>query len=367
MYAYLDRIRRGPGRGSGRKAGPMQRLASIPAMALLEIPYPRIDPVALDLPGPLDLRWYGLMYLVGFTIAYFVLRWLAREEYLRLDPDAVGDLITALVLGVILGGRIGYTLFYGFDKFLENPLWILRIWEGGMSFHGGLLGVLIAAWWFARKHRVPYLNLGDSLALAVPFGIFAVRIANFINGGLYGRVAGPDVPWAMRFPTDPVARDLLGAHGMMRARELAIERAYESGLWAQVAPLVPLRHPSQLYEALLEGVLLALILWAVFAWARKRDIRLPAGTYGGIFLVGYGVFRSFVELFRQPDAQFRGPGDPLGTVLGPLTMGQTLSALMILGGLGLLVWTWRRTGGAALNEDRTPPSAFSQSVEPERA
>ena len=313
------------------------------ALLFLEVRYPDIDPVALDFPGPIDVRWYGLMYLVGFAIAYFVLRWLAREGFLRLDPDVVGDLITTLVLGVIFGGRLGYILFYDFGSFLENPARILRIWEGGLSFHGGLLGVLVAAAWFVRKHRIPYLNLGDGLALAVPFGIFAVRMANFVNGELYGRVASPDVPWAMRFPTDPIALRLLDADRLpMRAREMVIERAYETGLWDRVAPLVPLRHPSQLYEAAGEGLLLALVLWGVFAWARRRRRGLPPGTYGGIFLIGYGAARSFVELFRQPDAQFRGPEDPLGTVLGPLTMGQTLSALMIAGGLVLLIWTWRR-------------------------
>ena len=311
-------------------------------LALLEVEYPFIDPVALDFPGPVDVRWYGLMYLVGFTIAYFVLRWLAREQFLRLHPDAVGDLIFTLVLGVILGGRLGYILFYDFGSFVENPARILRVWEGGLSFHGGLLGVLLAAWWFARERELTYLNLGDSLALAVPFGIFAVRGANFINGELYGRIAGPGVPWAMRFPTDPAALRLLGADGAMHSRELAIERAHQSGLWDNVAPLVPLRHPSQLYEAVLEGLLLGVILWAVFAAARRRGVDLPSGTYGGVFLLGYGVFRAFVELFRQPDAQFRGPDDALGTVLGPLTMGQSLSAIMILGGASLLVWVWRR-------------------------
>ena len=312
------------------------------SIALLEIPYPAVDPVALDLRGPIDVRWYGLMYLVGFAVAYFVLRWLARQEFLRLDADAVGDLITALVLGVILGGRLGYILFYDFQSFLDSPARILRIWEGGLSFHGGLLGVLIAAWWFARRHHVPYLNLGDGLALAVPFGIFAVRMANFVNGELYGRVASPEVPWGMRFPTDPIALRLLGADRLpMRARELAIGRAYETGLWDQIAPLVPLRHPSQVFEALLEGALLAAILWAVFFWARRRGVQLPSGAYGAIFLIGYGVFRSIVELFRQPDAQFRDPNDPLGTVLGPLTMGQTLSTLMVVSGVALLIWTWR--------------------------
>jgi phosphatidylglycerol:prolipoprotein diacylglycerol transferase len=310
---------------------------------LLEIDFPRIDPVALDLPGPLDVRWYGLGYLAGFGVAYVILRRLAERGFLRMEPDAAGDLITALVLGVILGGRLGYILFYDFDSFLENPARIIRIWEGGLSFHGGLLGVIVATWWFTRRHRIPFFNLGDGLALAVPFGILFVRLANFINGELYGRVASPDVPWAMRFPTDPRALELLGAGRMpMRERERAIEAAYESGLWARVQEQVPLRHPSQLYEAALEGLALGLILWTVYAVARKRGVRLPDGTYGGIFLLGYGTFRSVVELFRQPDAQFRDANDALGTVLGPLTMGQTLSVLMIVGGVAILVWSWRR-------------------------
>lgn len=313
------------------------------ASLLLEIPFPRIDPVALDLPGPIDVRWYGLGYLLGFLAAYLVLRKLAKEGFVRMEPDAAGDLLTALVLGVILGGRVGYVLFYNFADFARNPAQIVRIWEGGLSFHGGLLGVIVAAWWFTRRHRIPFFSLGDGLALAIPFGIFFVRVANFINGELYGRVAGADVPWAMRFPSDPAAARLLGIGGMgMRDRERAIEAAYDSGTWDAVAAQVPLRHPSQLYEALTEGLLLGLILWAVYAVTRRRGVRLPEGTFGGIFLVGYGLFRSFVELFRQPDAQFTEAGDPVGTVLGPLTMGQTLSTLMVLGGIGILVWSWRR-------------------------
>ena len=310
---------------------------------LLEVPFPWIDPVAIELPGPLDLRWYGVLYLVGFAAGYFVLRRLAREGFLRLKPEAVGDLIFALVLGVFLGGRIGYVLFYDLAATVRQPLEILRMWEGGMSFHGGLLGVSIAAAWFVRRHGLPYLNLGDALALGAPFGIFAVRLANFVNGELYGRVASADVPWAIRFPTDPVARRLLDAEGLpMRAREERIEAAYDSGLWNAVREQVPLRHPSQLYEALAEGLLLGLILWGVFALARRRGFRLPDGTYGGVFLLGYGALRSLMELFRQPDVQFRGPGDPLGTVLGPLTMGQALSAFMIIAGLLLLAGAWRR-------------------------
>jgi phosphatidylglycerol---prolipoprotein diacylglyceryl transferase len=313
--------------------------AAAPALLLLllEIPYPFIDPVALDLPGPLDVRWYGLGYLLGFAAAYWILRRLSRSGFLKMDEAAVGDLIFALVLGVILGGRIGYILFYDFASFAQNPARILRIWEGGLSFHGGLLGVLAAGLWFARSRKVPFLNLGDALALAVTPGIFLVRVANFVNGELYGRVAGPDVPWAMRFPTDPEALRLLGAGGTMRERERILEEAYESGRWEAVRAQVPLRHPSQLYEALGEGLLTGLVLWAVYSWNRRRGVQWGGGAYGGIFLFCYGAIRSFVELFRQPDAQFRDANDPLGTVLGPLTMGQTLSLLMVVAGLFFLV------------------------------
>jgi phosphatidylglycerol:prolipoprotein diacylglycerol transferase len=319
-------------------------LASVPtALALLlEIRYPWIDPVAIDLPGPLAVRWYGLMYLVAFGIGYVVLRRLARDDFLRLDPAAVGDLITALVLGVILGGRLGYILFYDYPAFAANPARIIRIWEGGLSFHGGLLGVVVATAWFARRHRVTFLNLSDALALGVPFGIFAVRIANFINGELYGRLASGSVPWAMRFPTDPVALRLLGAEQLpMRERELAIGEAYRSGLWDQIRDQVPLRHPSQLYNALGEGVLVGLVLWLVFWWMRRSGRRFGDGAFAGLFLVGYGAVRVVLELFRQPDVQFTSATDPLGTVLGPLTMGQTLSSLMILAGLMLLVYARR--------------------------
>lgn len=312
------------------------------SVLLLEIRYPWIDPVAIPLPGPVDIRWYGLMYVVGFTITYFLLRWLARQEFLRMDPDKVGDLITALVIGVILGARLGYILFYDFAEFAANPARILRIWEGGLSFHGGLIGVMVAALWLVRQHNLTWRNLTDAFALCIPFGIVAVRTANFINGELYGRVASPDVPWAMRFPTDPVALRLLGADRLpMRERELAIGRAYETSQWESVLDQVPLRHPSQLYEALAEGVVVGLILWGVFLWARRRGRPLMEGLLGGLFLIGYGVSRSFVELFRQPDPQFRGPDDPLGTVLGPLTMGQTLSLLVVLAGIALLIYSWR--------------------------
>jgi phosphatidylglycerol:prolipoprotein diacylglycerol transferase len=322
--------------------------ASAPLLALLEVTFPWVDPVALDLPGPVDVRWYGLMYLAGFACAYVILRRMSRSGHLRLPPQAVGDLLGVIAIGVIVGGRIGYVLFYDLSDVLADPRRVLRTWEGGMSFHGGLLGVIAAAAWFARRRRVPFLNLSDALALAIPFGIFAVRLANFINGELYGRIAGPDVPWAMRFPTDPIALRLLGAEGLpLRAREARIDAAYESRVWDAVRDQVPLRHPSQLYEALGEGIILGAFLWAVFWWLGRRDRHAAPGVYAALFLVGYGVARFVVEFFRQPDVQFRGPGDPLGTVLGPLTMGQTLSSLMLLTGVGILARAWRRSRGAS--------------------
>jgi phosphatidylglycerol:prolipoprotein diacylglycerol transferase len=308
-------------------------------LGLIEIPFPRIDPVALDLPGGLAIRWYGITFMIGFYAGYLLMRKLARDGYVPMEQDSVGDLLFMFILGVILGGRLGYILFYDFATFAANPARIIRIWEGGLAFHGGLLGALTAGWWFSRKHKVPFLRLGDGLALVVPPAILTVRTANFINGELYGRVTTDAVPWAVRFPTDPVAAQLLGTAGAgsMRERELLIEQAYRTGLWDQVRDQVPLRHPSQLYEGVGEGLLLGLALWGLYAWTRKRGIRLAPGTIGGVFMLGYGLIRSFLELFRQPDAQFTDAGDPVGTVLGPLTMGQTLSLGMILVGIFFVV------------------------------
>lgn len=325
---------------------------------LLELPYHFIDPVAIPLPGPVDVRWYGLGYVFGFTVGYFILRYLSRVGFLPLDEAGISDLIFGLIIGTILGARIGYILFYDFASFSQNPARIFRLWEGGLSFHGGLAGVVLASVWFVRKHRIDLVRLLDSLALGVPFGIFAVRVANFINGELYGRVTNEAVPWALRFPTDPVALQLLGIDRVygIRERELAILQARDSGAWAAIVDQVPLRHPSQLYEALTEGALVALILWSIFLIARRRGAILPTGLLAGVFLLGYGLFRSFVELFRQPDAQFRGPDDPLGTVLGPLTMGQSLSLIVIGAGLFLLI----RALSARRRSTSTPRGARSQ-------
>jgi phosphatidylglycerol:prolipoprotein diacylglycerol transferase len=327
------------------------------AAILLEIGYHFIDPVAIPLPGPVDVRWYGLGYVFAFTVGYFVLRRLSREGSLSLDEEGIGDLLFGLILGTILGARIGYILFYDFDSFAANPARIIRLWEGGLSFHGGLAGVVIAAWWFVRKHKVSLVHVLDNLALGVPFGIFAVRLANFVNGELYGRITTADVPWAIRFPTDPAALRLMGIDQVygIRERELAILQARESGVWDAVRDQVPLRHPSQLYEAFTEGLLLGLILWTIYLIARRRGVRLPTGLLAGVFLTGYGLFRSFVELFRQPDAQFRDANDALGTVLGPLTMGQTLSIAVIASGLYLLIRALMRPSPEPAKAKRNGP------------
>jgi len=257
--------------------------------------HPNFDPVAIHL-GPLAIRWYGLMYLVGFGLAFWLGRLrIARAMAGRVSLVALDDLLFFGVLGVVLGGRLGYVLFYKPAYYFSHPLEILAVWHGGMAFHGGFLGVLLAIWCVARKHGLRWLELTDFLAPLSPLAFAAGRLGNFINGELYGRVT--DAPWGMLFQ----------AHG--------------------AGPLP--RHPSQLYQFALEGVLLFVILW-VFS-ARPR----PLGAVSGAFLIGYGTFRFAVEYFREPD-------DFLGLLSLNLSMGQWLSAPMVVAGLGLLFWAWRR-------------------------
>jgi phosphatidylglycerol:prolipoprotein diacylglycerol transferase len=250
--------------------------------------YPSFDPVALQI-GPLSARWYGLMYAVGFLSGWWLGRRLAARPGSGWKPQQVDDLISWLVLGVVLGGRLGYVIFYDPSYYLANPIEIFSIWRGGMSFHGGVAGVVLVAWLYGRSIGKGLLDVGDMIAPLVPPGLFAGRIGNFINGELWGRTT--DVPWGMVFPTG--------------------------------GPLP--RHPSQLYEAGLEGLLLFAIVWLYARSPRKR------GAVGGVFLLGYGCFRFFVEFFRQPDAQ-------LGFVaLDFFSMGQLLCLPMIVLGLWLLL------------------------------
>ncbi|MBL7250675.1 prolipoprotein diacylglyceryl transferase [Alloalcanivorax sp. C16-2] len=261
--------------------------------------FPRIDPVALAI-GPLQIHWYGLMYLVGFVGGWWLLRHRAGRPDSGWTREQVSDLVFYVALGVILGGRVGYVLFYNFGKFLDDPLWLFEIWTGGMSFHGGALGVLVAFWLLARKFGKRYFSVADYAVPVVPIGLGAGRLGNFINGELWGHPA--DVPWAMVFPADPMG--------------------------------VP-RHPSQLYEFLLEGVVLFLVLW--FYSARPR----AAGAVTGLFGLGYGLARTFVEFFREPDAH-------IGYLAGGwLTMGMLLSIPMIILGAALMFWAYRHDDRAA--------------------
>jgi len=255
--------------------------------------YPQIDPVIVRI-GPLAIRWYGMMYLLGFLGAYFVIGRLAPRRGLELGKEGVADLLFYAVLGVILGGRVGYVVFYNLSYFMHNMEKIPAIWEGGMSFHGGLLGLALAVFVFCRKRGHSFLRMADVVVAAAPIGLGLGRIGNFINNELWGRVT--TVPWGMVFPG------------------------------AGPAP----RHPSQLYEAFLEGPVLFLILW----WLNRR--KTPDGTPLFGFFLCYGVFRMFVECFRQPDAH-------LGFLWGGATMGQFLSLpMVILGATGLII-SCRRT------------------------
>jgi phosphatidylglycerol:prolipoprotein diacylglycerol transferase len=300
---------------------------------LAELRFPGWDPVALYL-GPVHVRWYGLGYLAAFLITGWILDKLGRDGFIALTKNSVSDLIGWLVLGTMVGGRLGYATFYEHDLFLR-PLQLVKVWQGGLSFHGGLIGIVLASYGFARRRGLRWRRLADGLALCVPFGIFLVRCANFVNAELYGRIAPAGLPWAMRFPTDPLARVLapdLAAGGSLRWHE-AYARLKAAGQWDRVAANIPLRHPSQLYEALAEGALIALVLWAVYRW-RGKDA--GDGTYAALFLLMYAVARFFVEFTRQPDSQ-------LGLVLGPLSMGQLLSAGLIAGAAAIYWWPSRNS------------------------
>jgi phosphatidylglycerol:prolipoprotein diacylglycerol transferase len=362
----------------------------------MPLEFPAWDPVLLDLPGPLALRWYGLMYMVGFFAGYWILVRLIRMRFLRMAEQQVADLIFWLVLGVMVGGRLGYVVFYEFGAgrwgLLEEPWRLFALWEGGLAFHGGLLGVAAMVTWFARRAGVPVLRLGDAVAIATCPGIFAVRMANFINGELYGRVTSADTFGAMQFPTDPIALQKMGVFGeSMHVKDRAIqvavghqewsdvkdqlpevsraqipfEELHQRWDWEAIRESVPYRHPSQIYEGLSEGLLLGLVLWALL-WTTRRRLLAPGG-YFGVFLLGYGIARSLIENLRQPDAQFRDEGDSLGTVVFGLTMGQILSAAMLIVGavlLGRALFSGRTAPVDTGDEDDRPTFAPGEDVPP---
>ena len=260
--------------------------------------YPDFDPVAFAL-GPLKVRWYGLMYLLGFAAAWFLGARRTRQPWSPVTANQFTDLLFYAAIGVILGGRLGYSLFYQWDYYSQYPLEIFMIWRGGMSFHGGLLGVLAACWLYGRRVGRGFFEMTDFVAPLVPIGLALGRIGNFINGELWGRTS--DLPWAMVFP--------------------------------HAGPFP--RHPSQLYESALEGVLLFVVLWLY------SERRRPTMAVSGLFLLGYGLARGFVEFFREPD-------EHLGFLFADwVTMGHLLTAPMILLGLLLLILAYRRKHAAA--------------------
>jgi phosphatidylglycerol:prolipoprotein diacylglycerol transferase len=260
------------------------------------IPYPRISPEIVRI-GPFAVRWYGVMYLIGFAASYVLVKHQVKKKGLDLSGDFLDSLYTFIIIGLVIGARLGYVLFYNFSWYVQNPLDIFALWEGGMSFHGGLIGSALAGVWCCKRSaRDPWL-VADLVAATGPIGLGLGRLGNFINGELYGRVA--DVPWAMVFPAG--------------------------------GPLP--RHPSELYEFFLEGVVLFTVLWIV------KDRVRATGALTALFITLYGIFRFAVEFFREPDPQ-------LGFILGPFTMGQVLSACMVFFGAALLYLRQRRTGSS---------------------
>ena len=288
--------------------------------------FPEISPeiFSVDIGGfEFALRWYALSYIIGIFLGWRLAVLATRRADLwprnqsPIEPVQAEDLMTWIVFGVILGGRLGYVIFYESSKYIGDPVSILKVWQGGMSFHGGFLGVVLTAYLFFKRNLVPYASGADLLALCTPIGLLLGRIANFINAELWGRAT--EMPWGVAFPGEAAQ-----ACGQL------------SGLCA--------RHPSQLYEAVLEGLLLGMIL--IFVAFRKNGLKRP-GLISGLFFAGYGIARYMVEFFRQPDAQFQSVTNPVGYAFQfgdyGLTMGQSLSLPMIILGIALIITALRRT------------------------
>jgi phosphatidylglycerol---prolipoprotein diacylglyceryl transferase len=258
----------------------------------MALPFPNFDPEIIRI-GPVAIRWYAIAYIAGLIIGWRYCLRLAKKPPQVARPEDIDDFLLWATLGVVLGGRIGYVFFYNLDAYLKAPIEALYLWRGGMSFHGGAAGVIVAIALFTRQRKIPFLALGDIICCAVPIGLLFGRIANFINGELWGRKT--DVWWAMVFPGDP--------------EHLA-------------------RHPSQIYEAFLEGIVLFAVLWLL----QRSGARQRPGLISGVFLMGYGIARIIVEFFRQPDAQL---GYLVGDASFGITMGQVLSLPLLLAGLWL--------------------------------
>jgi len=286
-----------------------------------------LSPFLIQFSENVGLRWYGLAYVGGFIGVFFLYRLLFRKGCVDLPEEDVSDVLTGwVVLGTLLGGRIGYVLFYRFSEFTGDPFMIFKVWEGGMSAHGGILGLIIATTIYSRVHRISWFNLCDNLVVTAPIGLFFGRCANFINGELYGRAC--QLPWAMQFPKEALEApelqqqivDKVSQAEFVRLAPWDLERAVRESTEVRraAAEVLTPRHPSQLYEALLEGA----VLFAILFFLRTR-FRLPNGVLTGIFFIGYAVFRSICEVFRMPDAE----------LTWIFTRGQFLSIFLVFIGL----------------------------------
>jgi phosphatidylglycerol:prolipoprotein diacylglycerol transferase len=296
-----------------------------------------LSPFLVEFAPGFGVRWYGLAYVAAFLVGIALYKRLARQGYSDLQPEAVSDfIIWGAIFGVVLGGRLGYMLLYDFDAFRANPLIFFRLWDGGMASHGGMIGLALYTLWYARRHKVSWRNLGDNLVVVAPLGLLFGRLANFINGELFGRVT--TVPWAMQFPKELYIAPVSEQDAALRAAEAInpawntidqIEAASRTSaqLREALAQILTPRHPSQLYEATLEGALLFTGLWLL-----RTRVRLPNGVLTGVFFIAYAALRITGEMFREPDA-------PL---TGPFTRGQFLSFFLVLLGLGFLISAWLR-------------------------
>lgn len=283
----------------------------------MAITHPQFNPIALDL-GVIQLHWYGLMYLLAFGMAYF-LAWYRTKSRTDFTAEMVSDLVFFGSVGVILGGRIGYVILYNFGEFIANPLYLFRVWEGGMSFHGGFVGVLLAMWYFAHKYKKAPFTVLDFIAPCVPTGLLFGRIGNFINGELWGRVSTSDISHLMYFPQAANADfELLQANPALQS--------VASNIGGYL--LLP-RHPSQLYQAATEGALLFILLW----WFSSKP--RPRYAVSALFLLGYGISRFITEFFRQPDVGYE-------LIFGWMSKGQLYSLPMIIFGIILMVMAYQK-------------------------
>jgi len=294
-----------------------------------------LNPLIFRIYDNVGPRWYGLAYVLAFISSYLLFFWLAKRGFADLPAERVGDFITGCALfGVIIGGRLGYVFFYK-PEMLREPLSILRVWEGGMSSHGGMLGLLLFTFYYSHRHKISWTNLGDNLVVTAPIGLFFGRCANFINGELYGRIT--NVPWAMQFPKElldhPAEADRAIATCAQIDPSLTTPDAIIGAVYRQpkvataLRSILTPRHPSQLYEAFFEGIVLFAVLWFV-----RMRTRQPNGVLTGLFFVLYAIFRIVIEYFREPDA----------ALIGPFTRGQFFSFFLIAIGIGFIAFAKTR-------------------------